>query len=136
MGIQDVRYANRVPWRLSAALLALLSLAPETSGDFSTLRSAVHDKPGVFVRASQDLNQASLDRTRLEKYLSDVREISDVDPKALHEHSVLLARTLGIRLDQQCFERPLEQQAACLTQNAGNLVLDDGHNQSISPPPP
>jgi hypothetical protein len=110
---------------------ALLFLAPETGGDFSTLRSAVHDKPGVFVRASQDLNQASLDRTRLEKYLSDVREISDIDPKALHERSILLARTLGIRLDQQCFERPLEQQANCLTQNTGNLVLDDGHSQSM-----
>src|SRR5216684_99549 len=110
---------------------ALLFLAPETGGDFSTLRSAVHDKPGVFVRASQDLNQASLDRTRLEKYLSDVREISDADPKALHERSILLARTLGIRLDQQCFERPLEQQASCLTQNTGNLVLDDGHSQSM-----
>jgi hypothetical protein len=72
-----------------------------------------------------------LDRTRLEKYLSDVREISDADPKALHEHSVLLARTLGIRLDQQCFERPLEQQASCLTQNRGSLVLDDGHSQSM-----
>lgn len=110
---------------------ALLFLAPETSGDFSTLRSAVRDKPGVFVRASQDLNQASLDRTRLEKYLSDVRQISDVDPKALHDRSVLLARTLGIRLEQQCFERPLEQQASCLTQNTGNLVLDDGHSQSM-----
>ena len=110
---------------------ALLFLAPETGGDFSTLRSVVHDKPGVFVRASQDLNQASLDRTRLEKYLSDVREISDADPKALHERSILLARTLGIRLDQQCFERPLEQQASCLTQNTGNLVLDDGHSQSM-----
>src|SRR6202163_941050 len=77
----------------------LLFLAPETSGDFSTLRSAVRDKPGVFVRASQDLNQASLDRTRLDKYLSDVRDISDVDPKALHDRSILLARTLGIRLD-------------------------------------
>src|SRR6266404_8044245 len=110
---------------------ALLFLAPETAGDFSSLRSAVRDKPGVFVRASQDLNQASLDRTRLEKYLSDVREISDADPKALHERSILLARTLGIRLDQQCFERPLEQQASCLTQNTGNLVLDDGHSQSM-----
>jgi hypothetical protein len=110
---------------------ALLFLAPETSGDFSTLRSAVRDKPGVFVRASQDLNQASLDRTRLDKYLSDVREISDVDPKALHDRSILLARTLGIRLDPQCFERPLEQQASCLTQNTGNLVLDDGHSQSM-----
>src|ERR1700682_5888155 len=110
---------------------ALLFLAPETSGDFNTLRSAVRDKPGVFVRASQDLNQASLDRTRLNKYLTDVREISDVEPKALHDRSVLLARTLGIRLDQQCFERPLEQQASCLTQNTGNLVLDDGHSQSM-----
>jgi hypothetical protein len=110
---------------------ALIFLAPETGGDFSTLRSAVRDKPGVFVRASQDLNQASLDRTRLEKYLVDVREISEADPKALHERSALLARTLGIRLDQQCFERPLEQQASCLTQNTGNLVLDDGHSQSM-----
>src|SRR5258705_9811598 len=110
---------------------ALLFLAPETGGDFVTLRSAVRDKPGVFVRASQDLNQASLDRTRLEKYLSDVHQISDADPKALHDRSVLLARTLGIRLEQQCFERPLEQQASCLTQNTGNLVLDDGHSQSM-----
>jgi hypothetical protein len=110
---------------------ALLFLAPETGGDFSTLRSAVRDKPGVFVRASQDLNQASLDRTRLEKYLIDVREISDADPKALHERSILLARTLGIRLEQQCFERPVDQQASCLTQNTGNLVLDDGHSQSM-----
>ncbi len=101
---------------------ALLFLAPETGGDFSTLRSAVRDKPGVFVRASQDLNQASLDRTRLEKYLTDVREVSDADPKALHERSILLARTLGIRLEQQCFERPVDQQASCLTQNTGNLV--------------
>src|SRR5712675_2022471 len=110
---------------------ALLFLAPETGGDFGTLRSAVRDKPGVFVRASQDLNQASLDRTRLEKYLTDVHQISDADPKALHDRSVLLARTLGIRLEQQCFERPLEQQASCLTQNSGNLVLDDGHSQSM-----
>ena len=110
---------------------ALIFLAPETGGDFVTLRSAVRDKPGVFVRASQDLNQASLDRTRLEKYLTDVHQISDADPKALHDRSVLLARTLGIRLEQQCFERPLEQQASCLTQNTGNLVLDDGHSQSM-----
>src|SRR5258707_8403234 len=110
---------------------ALIFLAPETGGDFITLRSAVRDKPGVFVRASQDLNQASLDRTRLEKYLTDVHQISDADPKALHDRSVLLARTLGIRLEQQCFERPLEQQASCLTQNSGNLVLDDGHSQSM-----
>ncbi len=110
---------------------ALLFLAPETGGDFGTLRSAVRGRPGVFVRASQDLNQASLDRSRLEKYLGDVKAISDADPKALREHSVLLARTLGIRLEQQCFDKPVEEQASCLTRNTDNLVLDDGHSQSM-----
>src|SRR5271156_945321 len=66
---------------------ALLFLAPETGGDFTSLRSAVRGRPGVFVRASQDLNQASLDRSRMDKYLADMRAISDDDPKALHDHS-------------------------------------------------
>ena len=110
---------------------ALLFLAPETGGDIGTLRNAVRGRPGVFVRASQDLNQASLDRSRLEKYLADVKSISDADPKALHEHSILLARTLGIRLEQQCFDKPVEEQASCLTRNTDNLVLDDGHSQSM-----
>jgi hypothetical protein len=77
---------------------ALLFLAPVTGGDFGTLRSAVRSKPGVFVRASQDLNQASLDRTRSDRYLSEVKKTSDFDPKALHDRSVLLARTLSIKL--------------------------------------
>ena len=110
---------------------ALLFLAPETGGDFSSLRSAVRGRPGVFVRASQDLNQASLDRSRLEKYLADVKSVSDVDPKALHEHSILMARTLGIRIDEQCFNKPVEEQSSCLTRNTDNLVMDDGHSQSM-----
>ncbi|MGA8145770.1 MAG: hypothetical protein WB987_17930 [Candidatus Acidiferrales bacterium] len=109
----------------------LLFLAPETGGDFGTLRTAVRGRPGAFVRASQDLNQASLDRLRLEKYLSEVKETSDTDPKALHERSILLARTLNIKLDQQCFDKPTEQQAPCLSQNSDQLVLDDGHSQSM-----
>jgi hypothetical protein len=109
----------------------LLFLAPETGGDFSTLRGAVRGRPGAFVRASQDLNQASLDRLRLEKYLDEVKETSDTDPKALHDRSVLLARTLNIKLDQQCFDKPTEQQAPCLVQNTDQLVLDDGHTQSM-----
>ena len=56
---------------------ALLFLAPETGGDFNTLRNAVRGRPGAFVRASQDLNQASLDRSRLETYLDDVKETSN-----------------------------------------------------------
>ena len=87
----------------------LLFLAPETGGDFAALRAAVEGRPGAFVRASQDLNQASLDRTRLEKYLESVRETSLAEPTDLHERSVMLARSLSIKLDQACFERPLEQ---------------------------
>src|SRR5580693_158064 len=109
----------------------LLFLAPETGGDFNTLRGAVRGRPGAFVRASQDLNQASLDRLRLEKYLSDVKQTSDLDPKALQERSKLLARSLNIRLDQQCFDKPTEQQGPCLTQNTDLLILNDGHSQSM-----
>src|SRR6202171_4240884 len=110
---------------------AVLFLAPETGGDFGSLRSAVRSKPGVFVRASQDLNQASLDRTRADRYLDDIKNSSDSDPKALHDQSVLLARTLSIKLDQQCFDKPPDQQPTCLTQNTDQLVLDDGHTQSM-----
>ena len=60
--------------RSEDAQQALLFLAPETSGDFGSLRSAVRSKPGVFVRASQDLNQASLDRTRSDRYLSEIKK--------------------------------------------------------------
>src|SRR5271156_799870 len=110
---------------------ALLFLAPETGGDFNTLRNAVRGRPGSFVRASQDLNQASWDRSRLEAYLEDVKATSNEDPAELKERSVLLARTLNIKVDQQCFDKPSEQQAPCLTQNTDQLILDDGHSQSI-----
>ncbi len=109
----------------------LLFLAPETWGDFGTLRSAVRGRPGAFVRAAQDLDQASLDRSRLDAYLTAVREASEVDPQELQERSILLARSLNIKVDQQCFDKPSEQQAPCLTQNADQLVLDDSGNASM-----
>jgi hypothetical protein len=109
----------------------LLFLAPETGGDFSTLRSAVLGKPGAFVRASQDLNRARLARSLLDGYLNAIRETSDNDPTVLHERSVLLARSLSIKLDEQCFDKPSEQQAPCLIQNTDQLVMEDGHNQSM-----
>src|SRR6185437_13118766 len=40
----------------------VLFLAPETGGDFSTLRSAVRGRPGIFVRASQDLAEAGFEQ--------------------------------------------------------------------------
>ena len=109
---------------------AVVFLAPETGGAFSTVRSAVRGKPGSFVRAAQDLEQASLDRQRLEKYLDSVREASP-DPEQMKARTTLLARSLNIRLDQQCFDKPSAQQVPCLTQNTDQLVLDDAHSQTM-----
>ena len=110
---------------------AVVFLAPETGGAFATLRSAVRGKPGAFVRAAQDLEQASLDRQRLEKYLDSVREAASSDPEQMKARSALLARSLNMRLDQQCFDKPSAQQAPCLIQNTDQLVLDDAHSQTM-----
>jgi len=110
---------------------ALIFLAPETGGAFSTLRAAVRGKPGAFVRAAQDLQQASLDRQRVEKYMEEVREVYTADPEQLKAHTAMLARSLNIRLDQQCFDKPSSQQVSCLTQNTDQLVLDDAHSQTM-----
>jgi hypothetical protein len=110
---------------------AIIFLAPETGGDFSTLRSAVRGRPGAFVRAAQDLQAASLDRMRLDAYLDDVKITSQTDPAALKEKAEKAARTLGIRVDQQCFDKPSDQQAPCLVQHTDGLVLDDTNAQSL-----
>jgi hypothetical protein len=77
------------------------------------------------------LNQAALDRSRLDRYLAAIKETSDSDPKALHERSLILARSLMIKLDEKCFDKPTEEQAPCLMRNTDQLVLDDGHSQSM-----
>lgn len=110
---------------------ALLFLAPETGGDFSTLRRAVHDRPGAFVRAGQDLQAASWDRMRLEAFLAEVNAASQSDPAVLKQRTERASRSLGIRLDQQCFDKPTDQQAPCLVQHTEGLVLDDTNAQSL-----
>jgi hypothetical protein len=109
----------------------LLFLAPATGGDFRTLMGAVRGRPGAFVRASQDLNQASLDRSRLDKYLKAVRKINGADPEELKKVSPLLARSLDIKIDPDCLSRDLEEIAPCLTDKEDSLVLNDGHSTSI-----
>src|SRR5271156_2247833 len=109
----------------------LLFLAPETGGDFSTVRNAVRGRPGAFVRAAQDLHQASLDRARLDTYLGGVKTVDSGDPKTVEDQTKLLARSLNIKVDQQCFDKPTEQQAPCLVQNPDSLVLDNGRSQSV-----
>jgi hypothetical protein len=110
---------------------ALVFLAPETGGDFNTLRGAVRDRPGAFVRASQDLNVASLDRMRLESYLAAIRETAAHEPEKLEERTKLLARSLNIKIDPNCFDKPANEQATCLTSHPDSMVLIDGHSQSM-----
>jgi hypothetical protein len=109
----------------------ILFLAPETGGDFSTLRSAVRGRPGVFVRASQDLAEAGFEQARIEKYLASMQEVPPGDPKALMDHSALLARTLNLKPNDDCFKRPVETQYFCLTQSGNQTLLDDGHGQTV-----
>jgi hypothetical protein len=109
----------------------ILFLAPETGGDFSTLRSAVRGRPGVFVRASQDLIEAGFEQARIENYLANIRRVPPDDPKALAAHSDLLARTLNLKPNGDCFKRPVDAQSTCLTQAGNQTLLDDGHGQTV-----
>ncbi|HEY5809144.1 MAG TPA: hypothetical protein VIT67_14315, partial [Povalibacter sp.] len=110
---------------------ALIFLAPETGGDFKTLVNAVRGRPGAFVRASQDLNQATLDRSRLERYLGVIRDLNAANPAVLKDTTPLLARSLGIRVDEKCLDRLPQLQAPCLMQGQETLILNDGHSMSI-----
>ncbi|HZY73603.1 MAG TPA: hypothetical protein VFE22_10900 [Edaphobacter sp.] len=128
---QKVREEGTTVYVPDEAQEALLFLAPETGGDFSTLRSAVRGRPGVFVRASQDLTEAGFEQARIEKYLAEMRQVPPSDPKALLEHSNLIARTLNLRPNEDCFNRPVEQQYTCLTQTGTQMLLNDGHGETI-----
>ena len=109
----------------------LLFMAPHTGGDLRTLIGAVRGRPGAFVRTSQDLNQAALDRSRLERFLAAVHLLNDGDPAKLKEAAPLLARSLAIRVEEKCLDRIPELQAPCLMQGQESLILNDGHSTSI-----
>jgi hypothetical protein len=113
---------------------AVLFLAPVTGGDFSTLRSAVQGRPGVFVRATQDLNAAGFEQGRIEKYIASMKEIPSeqaADPKQLLERSNLIAATLALKPNVDCMKLPPDQQYTCLTQSGNQTLLDDGHGETI-----
>jgi hypothetical protein len=115
----------------SGAQQVVVFLAPETGGDFKTLVGAVRGRPGVFVRTSQDLNQAALDRSRLERYLLSIRALNDTAPAQIAQTAPLLARSLAIKVDEKCLDRLPELQAPCLMAGGAALILNDGHSTSI-----
>jgi hypothetical protein len=110
----------------------ILFLAPETGGDFSTLRSAVKGRPGIFVRASQDLAEAGFEQGRIERYIAEIKQVPPSDTKALADHSALLARTLNLKPNADCFKQSVDLQYNCLTQSGNQTLLDDGHGQTLA----
>jgi hypothetical protein len=111
---------------------AILFVAPETGGDFNTLRSAVKGKPGLFIRADADLNEASFEQQRIERYLDAMKSVPQNDAKAIQDRSAKLASTLALKPNAECFKKPVEQQVICLTQSSAPVLLDDGHGHSIA----
>ena len=114
-----------------AAQQAVLFMAPETGGDFATLRKSVEARPGIFVRASQDLTEAGFELARTEKYLSLIRRVPPSDPADLQKHSDFLARTLALKPNPECFKQPVDTQFTCLTQVGIQSLLDDSHAQNV-----
>ena len=111
---------------------AVLFVAPETGGDFKTLRSAVKGRPGLFIRSDADLNEASFEQQRIERYLAAMKTVPQDDPKAIQDRSAKLADTLALKPNADCFKQPVDAQVNCLTQSSAPLLLDDGHGQGIA----
>lgn len=111
---------------------AVLLLAPDTGGGFDAVRDAVRGRPGVFVRVAQDLFQASLDRARLDAFVTAIARIGDTAPERLATAAPVLANALRIKLNAECLSRPRGLQAACLTQNRDSLVLQTQRGTTLA----
>lgn len=110
----------------------ILFLVPQTGGASNTIAKAVRGKPGEFVRASQALNRASLDRSRLDAFVAAIRAQENTHPEYLRTIAPTLARSLTLKLNDECLAKVIEQQAACLLENREALVLADVHSSSVA----
>lgn len=110
----------------------VLLMVPETGGAEGVLLDAVRGKPGEFVRASQDLNQASLDHSRLVTFMAAIQAQDDTGPEYLRTVAPVLARSLAIKLNDDCLSKVVEMQASCLLENRESLVLNDVHSSSLA----
>lgn len=108
-------------------------LAPATRGDFSTLRDAVKGRPGAFVRAAQDLEQASLDRGRYDAYLAAIRKVAVSAPETLARVAPVIASSLKIKINEDCLQRQADLQAACLLDTKQSVVLANDDSAATNP---
>lgn len=109
-----------------------LFIVPERGGGADAIASAVRKQPGAFVRAVQELNQASLDRARLDTFLHVMLDAERTAPASVATVSPTLARSLSIRLKAECLQQPAELQAACLTVDRETLLLADTHSSALA----
>jgi hypothetical protein len=111
---------------------ALMFIAPETGGDFKTLRGAVRGRPGLFIRADAGLNEASFEQQRIQHYLAAMKKVESKDPKVIADRSAKLAETLALKPNPDCFKQPVAQQVTCLTQGSVPMLLNDGHEMTVA----
>ncbi|WP_260928099.1 hypothetical protein [Novosphingobium sp. 9] len=110
----------------------VLLMVPDTGGAEGVLRDSVRGKPGEFVRVGQELNQASLDHSRLEAFMAAIRAQGDYQPEALQKIAPVLASSLSIKLNADCLSKVAQEQASCLLQSPDTLVLSDVHSSSLA----
>ncbi|HEU4959849.1 MAG TPA: hypothetical protein VFT56_05530 [Sphingomonas sp.] len=110
----------------------VLFLMPEDNGDVDAVVDAVRKQPGTFVRASQELNQASLDRARLDTFLGAIHDLERRNPERIAAASPVLTRSLSIKLNADCLQQTPDLQAACLTQDRESLLLADSHSSALA----
>jgi hypothetical protein len=115
----------------SGANEALIFWAPDTGGGFNTVRGAVRARPGVFVRAAQDLYAANLTRSRLDAYIESIKRIAADDPSNLKRRAKALSQSLYLQINNACFDLPIDQQESCLIRNPSSVVLNDTQSQSM-----
>jgi hypothetical protein len=111
---------------------AIMFVAPETGGDFNTLRNAVKLNPGVFLRAAAALDKASLEQQRIQRYLAGMQAVALQDEKMIKLRSQRLATALALTPNASCFAQPVANQVDCLTQTSTPVLLDDGHGQTVA----
>lgn len=110
----------------------VLFLVPASGGASGAIADAVRGRPGEFVRASQELNQASLDRARLDGFMSAIQAQENSHPEYLRSVAPTLARSLSMKLNEECLGKVIELQAACLLEHRDALVLADVHTSSMT----
>jgi hypothetical protein len=109
-----------------------LFIMPEKGGNASSIISAVRKQPGAFVRAVQELNQASLDRARLDTFMRAVQRAEGKDPASVATVSPILTRSLAIKLKAECLQLSADTQSACLTGDRETLLLADTHSSALA----